>query len=482
MKYRTEGAGTKGSAVRLMLAGLLALLLVVGPLVGARVALADTSYRVQPGDTLTSIAARYGVTVDSIVVANGLPNRSMIYVGQSLTIPTGTPKPPSGNTNSGGTYVVQPGDSLSGIAYRYGITAQALASANGLSLSSVIYAGQTLIIPGAGQQPPQQPPTPKPTTQPLPTQQPDGKPGTYVVQPGDSFSRIANKFGISAQALAEANGLNLASFIYAGQVLTIPGAGPIQTVAPTEVPPTIPPTPVESTPVPVTEIPATIVPTAGTTTTPMPVESPTEAELGKPVKYTVQPGDTLSIIAARFSTTVSALMELNNLTDPNFIYVGQVLTLVKGNDQNNNPPEATGTPGESTPIPTPTPPMGKFGPKWVDVNITTQTMVAYEGQTPVYSSKVSSGTANHPTVLGTYRVYAKYVTTRMQGGTKGIDYYNIPDVPYTMYFYSGYALHGAYWHNNFGHPMSHGCVNLPVDVAKWLFEWAPIGTMVVTHK
>jgi lipoprotein-anchoring transpeptidase ErfK/SrfK len=51
-----------------------------------------------------------------------------------------------------------------------------------------------------------------------------------------------------------------------------------------------------------------------------------------------------------------------------------------------------------------------------------------------------------------------------------------------MYFYSGYALHGAYWHNNFGHPMSHGCVNLPVDVSKWMFEWAPIGTMVVSHE
>ena len=112
--------------------------------------------------------------------------------------------------------------------------------------------------------------------------------------------------------------------------------------------------------------------------------------------------------------------------------------------------------------------MGKFGPKWVDVNLTTQTMVAYEGQTPVYSSRVSSG-VYHPTVMGTYRIYAKYTSTKMTGGTPGIDYYNIPNVPYTMYFYSGYALHGAYWHNNFGNPMSHGCVNLPVDVSKWMF-------------
>jgi lipoprotein-anchoring transpeptidase ErfK/SrfK len=68
----------------------------------------------------------------------------------------------------------------------------------------------------------------------------------------------------------------------------------------------------------------------------------------------------------------------------------------------------------------------------------------------------------------------------MKGG-EGIERYDIPDVPYTMYFYADYALHGAYWHNNFGNPMSHGCVNLPVDVAKWMYDWAPIGTMVVTH-
>jgi lipoprotein-anchoring transpeptidase ErfK/SrfK len=234
--------------------------------------------------------------------------------------------------------------------------------------------------------------------------------------------------------------------------------------------------------VPITPVSATLVPTAQTTTTPAPVGSPGQSEPGKPLKYTVQRGDSLSSIAARFSTTVAALMQLNGLTDPNFLYVGQVLTIIQGDDQNNETPIPTGTVAAGTPIPTPTPPMGKFGPKWVDVNLSTQTMVAYEGETPVYSARVSSGTYNHPTVIGTYRIYAKYVSTKMTGGTQGIDYYNIPNVPYTMYFYSGYALHGAYWHNNFGNPMSHGCVNLPVDVSKWMFEWAPIGTMVVTHR
>ena len=211
------------------------------------------------------------------------------------------------------------------------------------------------------------------------------------------------------------------------------------------------------------------------TTTPQPVNSAQGAQPGKPIQYTVQTGDSLSTVAAKFNTTIEALITLNKLSDRNFLRVGQVLTIIKGDDQSNNAPVVT-------PTPEPLPPMGQFGPKWVDVNLTTQSMVAFEGQTPVFSSKVSSGVANHPTVEGIYRVYAKYKSTKMEGGQGTPEYYYLPHVPYTMYFYSGYALHGADWHNNFGHPMSHGCVNLPVDAAKWMFDWAPIGTMVITHK
>lgn len=66
-------------------------------------------------------------------------------------------------------------------------------------------------------------------------------------------------------------------------------------------------------------------------------------------------------------------------------------------------------------------------------------------------------------------------------GGAGDDEYFLPAVPYVMYFHGNYGLHGTYWHNNFGQPMSHGCVNLPTDAAQWLFNWAPIGTKVVTH-
>jgi LysM repeat protein len=362
---------------------------VLGLLAGSLgIARADTRYTVQPGDTLSGIAVRYGVTVDAIVATNNLPNRSTIYAGQSLIIPSatssGSQAPPQ--TASGGKYTVQPGDSLTSVAARFGITRQALAAANGISPSSYLYVGQVLTIPGQGQP---EPPVSKPTSTPQPPAPP---------------------------------------------------------------------------------------PTAVPTTTPQPVQAPSEAEKGKPVKYTVQPGDSLSRIAARFNTTVANLQRLNNLSNTNYIYPGQVLVIVAGDDQNNEIPPT------STPKPEPTPPMGKYGPKWFDVDISDQTIIAYEGDTPVYTARVSTGTWKYPTVEGTYRVYAKYVSTKMEGGQGTPDYYNIPNVPYTMYFYGGYALHGAFWHNNFGSPMSHGCVNLPVEVAKWMFEWAPIGTMVVTHQ
>jgi LysM repeat protein len=319
--------------------------------------------------------------------------------------------------------------------------------ANGLT-STTIRAGQVLKIvpPNAAPQQPAQPAQPA---------QPQTGATTYTVRSGDSLSSVAAQFGVSRFDLASANGLASSSFLYVGQVLAIPGTVPAQPQQPAP-----------------TAAPA--VPAADPTTTPVPVQSAPQAPAGQPVKYVVQRGDTLSGIAARFDTTVEALRRLNNLQDTNLLRVGQELVIVKGDTQ-SGPAEPT-----PTPKPQPTVPMGQFGPKWVDVDISTQTMTAFEGQVPVYTSKMSSGRTRYPTVEGTYRVYAKYVQTRMQGG-EGADYYNIPDVPYTLYFYSGYALHGAYWHNNFGTPQSHGCVNLPVDAARWVFEWAPIGTMVVSH-
>lgn len=130
--------------------------------------------------------------------------------------------------------------------------------------------------------------------------------------------------------------------------------------------------------------------------------------------------------------------------------------------------------------------------KWIEVDIPNQRVTAWEGNVPVMAFKSSTGLPDTPTVTGQFNIYWKLKSTVMIGA----DYY-LPEVPYTMYFYGGYALHGAYWHNNFGQPMSHGCVNLSIDDSKTLFEWAdPVippgetqvvssydnpGTLVVVH-
>ena len=120
--------------------------------------------------------------------------------------------------------------------------------------------------------------------------------------------------------------------------------------------------------------------------------------------------------------------------------------------------------------------VGTGGERWIDVNLSQQMVYAYEGNTVVNSFLVSTGTWEHPTVTGQYHIYVKYRYTDMTGPG-----YYLPNVPYTMYFYQGYGLHGTYWHHNFGTPMSHGCVNLETNDAAWLYNWASVGTLVNVH-
>ena len=116
------------------------------------------------------------------------------------------------------------------------------------------------------------------------------------------------------------------------------------------------------------------------------------------------------------------------------------------------------------------------GQRWVDVNLTLQTAYALEGNQVIESFLVSTGTYSHPTVTGQFHIYVKYLYSDMSGPG-----YYLPDVPYVMYFYQGYGLHGTYWHHNFGYPMSHGCVNLETSNAEWLFYWTSLGTLVNIH-
>ncbi len=117
--------------------------------------------------------------------------------------------------------------------------------------------------------------------------------------------------------------------------------------------------------------------------------------------------------------------------------------------------------------------------KTIVVSVGQQMLWAYKGDKVVLSSYVSTGRAGFDTPIGSYAVLTKLPSQTMEGVIGG-EYYNVPDVPWVLYFTNGgHALHGTYWHNNFGTPMSHGCVNLPLDVAAGLYDWTPVGTRVL---
>jgi LysM repeat protein len=334
---------------------------------------------------------------------------------------------------------VQPGDNLTSIATHYGVSVQALAQANGIANVNNIYVGQVLKLPTSA------------TNNSVPTPVTNND-QAYLVQTGDTLTAIARSFNISIYDLAAANRLSVMSYIYTGQTLRIPSS--------------------TNKPTTVTTIPTTTTTEAVVTTT---------AASTQGTSYIIQAGDNLSKIATRFNVSVDTIVQANHLSDPSTIFAGQSLIIPGANSTNLYQPSTTTVATIATPGVIPTPgkeaaSLGANGSKWIDVNLTTETMVAYEGTKAVITSKVSTGVAAHPTVVGTFNVYVKYTSQAMSGPG-----YYLPNVPYIMYFYQSYALHGTYWHNNFGHPMSHGCVNLPTPVAQQLFNWAVVGTPVHIH-
>ncbi|MCY7320960.1 MAG: L,D-transpeptidase [Phormidesmis sp. CAN_BIN36] len=119
----------------------------------------------------------------------------------------------------------------------------------------------------------------------------------------------------------------------------------------------------------------------------------------------------------------------------------------------------------------------KSNQRWIEVDLTRQRLIAWRGKTPFSAVIVSTGKASTPTLTGVFQIQSKLPVARMQG-----DGYDISDVPFAMYYSGGYAIHGAYWHRNFGTPVSHGCVNVAVDHAERLFDWASVGTPIVVHE
>lgn len=247
----------------------------------------------------------------------------------------------------------------------------------------------------------------------------------HTVQRGEILSRIALNYGVSMWSIMQANGISNASMLYTGQVLTIPGA------------------------------------TAQAAPASAPAAEPVVAS-AQASTYTIQPGDTLQRIALQHGTSVAALMAANQIADMNRIFWG--LTLV--------------IPGPGAPAPAPVPqasapPAPTATGKLLLVNLTEQRAYAYENGALLNSFVVSTGLPGTPTLTGTFAIYVKYRYAPMSGPG-----YYLPNVPYVMYYDGSYGLHGTYWHNNFGNPMSHGCVNFRTPDAEWIYNWAPVGTTV----
>jgi lipoprotein-anchoring transpeptidase ErfK/SrfK len=177
---------------------------------------------------------------------------------------------------------------------------------------------------------------------------------------------------------------------------------------------------------------------------------------GPTTTYVVQQGQELGLIAKDYNVSVADIVALNDISNPDMIYPGQELIIPAAGEYVPAPPPAPTSSGRS-----------------IVVSTENQRIYAYENGQMVRTHLVSTGLPATPTVKGDYRVYVKHVATDMSGP----DYF-LPQVPYTMYFFQGYGIHGTYWHNAFGRAMSHGCVNLPTDEAQRFFNFASVGTPV----
>jgi lipoprotein-anchoring transpeptidase ErfK/SrfK len=198
-------------------------------------------------------------------------------------------------------------------------------------------------------------------------------------------------------------------------------------------------------------------------------------------EYRVVRGDSMSVIAKRCGVTLSSLIMANpQIKNPSRIFVGQVIhmpRIAQPVDPDNptivvRPEEDQLTSEDLDNLKI----EEGSQERWIDVDLSSQTVSAYEGREVIQTFLASSGTWKHPTVTGQFKIYLKLETDDMRG-----DDYFVEDVPFTMYFHKGYGLHGTYWHSNFGQPMSHGCVNLRTEDAEWLYAFAAEGTLVNVH-
>jgi LysM repeat protein len=189
---------------------------------------APTTYTVRQGDTVSGIAARFGLSAQEVLVRNGLGWNTIIHPGQTLHLAS-TPAVRTASTrttSSTGSYHVKQGDTVSGIASRVGVSTTALLSANQLSMRSVIYPGQTLRVPTAGSAQPTAARGGSASVSSGGSTTSSARAGSVRIGTGDTIASIAAAHGVSVSSLLSANGLSYTSTIYAGKTLVLPSSGP----------------------------------------------------------------------------------------------------------------------------------------------------------------------------------------------------------------------------------------------------------------
>jgi LysM repeat protein len=344
------------------------------------------------------------------------------------------------------THIVQPGESLYSIATRYGRTMTEIADANELSNWSYLTVGQELVIPGL--ESPGESVEEEVVENPLVA----GAPEVHIVSAGETLASIASSYGITVADLMKANNITNPDLIFRGQEISVWTTESVEIAEPVE----------EA--LPDLELARQI--NLGAKPL-VPADYDLRTASAVQTTHVVQPGETLYRIATQYGLTYQQLVEVNSIPNIDNINVG--LELIIPSVEAEGTPLVEGVQGPAIIPPTPIITAGRF----ILVDISDSMVYAYEDGVLLYTALGSTGLPATPTVQGDFTIYSKYRAQTMSGPG-----YYLPNVEFVQYFYQGYALHGAYWHSNWGQPMSHGCVNLRNQDAEWLYNFGEIGTPV----
>lgn len=337
----------------------------------------------------------------------------------------------------GQLYKVRPGDTLAAIAARHDTSVSAIMRLNKITDANLIRPGQQLELPpaagraGSGSAGAAAANGASSSTAvgiddsaTVPTE----PTRVYIALPGDSLATIAARFKTTPARLAELNQRSPSSQLHVGQALRVPEVAGVKYEA----------------------FSGDDIPVAGNY-----------------VVHVLQPGESAASVAQAYGTSLRRTLQLNDITDASQLKPGMRLIV---------PPPSFAelfADVEIGPDGYPLYPVIPTEGKWISVDLDHQRTFAWEGNKLIKSFLISSGKARTPTVTGVFRIWGKIAAQRMEGGSRAAgDYYNLPNVQWVQYFYQDYSFHGTYWHNNFGTPMSHGCVNMTNADAQWLYDWA----------